>query len=212
MVVLYHSYDIVKKETHKYCPSAKDSWCQLKRTGSFENKDYHLDPVFMELLKPVFERLSNESLLSHCLPGFSQNNNESINSLVWARAPKHKYYGPIKVEMAVIGAVLQFNEGASGKHLVMEKAGISWGEHSESGSAQKDKQRVNKCQEEVISAAKKSQKEVERNKTEGRGGEKVNRREHHMVQESSMMLIHFSSIVAQRMTSHWPKCSGSRLF
>ena len=88
----------------------------------------------MELLKPVFERLSNESLLSHCLPGFSQNNNESINSLVWARAPKHKYYGPIKVEMAVIGAVLQFNEGASGKHLVMAKAGISWGEQMPRGS------------------------------------------------------------------------------
>ena len=58
------------------------------------------------------------------------------------RAPKHKYHGPQRVEMAAMGAVLQFNEGASGKHLVMEKAGIVHGELSLSGSAQKDQQRV----------------------------------------------------------------------
>ena len=32
--------------------------------------------------------------------------------------------------MAAMGAILQFNEGASSKHLVMENAGISCVEHS----------------------------------------------------------------------------------
>lgn len=65
---------------------------------------------------------------------FSQNTNESINSLVWMRAPKHEYHGQQKAEMAGVGAVFQFNEGASGKHLVMEKAGIAGGKNSESRS------------------------------------------------------------------------------
>ena len=44
--------------------------------------------------------------------------------------------------MATMGAVQQFNEGASSKHLVMENAGISFGKYSVTGSAQKDKKRV----------------------------------------------------------------------
>lgn len=40
-----------------------------------------------------------------------------------------------RVEMAAMGAVLQFNEGASSKHLVMENAGISFGKYSVTGSA-----------------------------------------------------------------------------
>lgn len=142
MAVLYHSCSIPEKERHQYCPLGNESWCQFKRTGSFENKDHHLDPVFLNLLQPTFKRLSDESLLRRCLPGYSQNANESINSLVWQRAPKHKYHGPKRVEMAAMGAVLQFNEGASSKHLVMEKADIPYGDYSISGSAQKDKKRV----------------------------------------------------------------------
>ena len=47
-----------------------------------------------------------------------------------------------RVEMAAMGAVQQFNEGASSKHLVMENAGIYFGKYSVTGSAQKDKKRV----------------------------------------------------------------------
>lgn len=164
MAVLYHSCNISEKKRHKYCPSGKDSWCQYQRSGTFENKDHHLDPVFLELLEPVFRRLSDESLLRRCLPGFSQNNNESINSLVWARAPKHKFHGPQRVEMAAMGAILQFNEGASSKHLVMENAGISCGEHSVTGSAQKDKKRVDNAKFK----ASKKQKSVRRKLRQGK--------------------------------------------
>lgn len=102
----------------------------------------------------------SESLLHHCLPGFSQNNNESINSLVWNRAPKHKYYGPQRVEIAAFGAILQFNEGTSGKHVVMEKAGIAWGEHSDSGSARKDKNRISKAKKKASQLQKRVRKKM----------------------------------------------------
>ena len=160
MAVLYHSCNVPDETRHQYCPPGKDSWCKFKRTGKFENKDHHLDPVFLELLEPVFKRLSAQSLLRRCLPGFSQNSNESINSLVWSRAPKHKYHGPQRVEMAAMGAVLQFNEGASGKHLVMEKAGISYGELSVIGSAKKDQQRVQHSKLKASAKKKKARRKI----------------------------------------------------
>ena len=66
--------------------------------------------------------------------------------------------------MAAMGAVLQFNEGASSKHLVMEKAGISHGEHSVSASAHKDKTRVHFSRWK----ASKNQKLVRRKLREGK--------------------------------------------
>ena len=141
--VLFHSCCIESNdERHKYCPPGKDSWCKYKRTGTFENNDHHLAAVFLEFLMPVFDRLSDQSLLRRCLPGLSQNRNESLNSLVWVRAPKHKFFGPERVDMAAIGAILQFNDGASSKHLVMANAGIGAGQHSRHRSAQKDARRV----------------------------------------------------------------------
>ena len=84
--VLFHSCCIESNdERHKYCPPGKDSWCKYKRTGTFENKDHHLAALFLEFLMPIFDRLSDQSLLRRCLPGLSQNRNESLNSLVWVR-------------------------------------------------------------------------------------------------------------------------------
>ena len=61
------------KQTHKFCPEGEGSWCKYKRTGKeVAHKSHYLDPVFLELLKPIFRRLSDRSLLLRCLPGYSQ--------------------------------------------------------------------------------------------------------------------------------------------
>ena len=96
-----------------------------------------------------------------CLPGYSQNVNESLNSLVWNRAPKHRFKGPKSVEMAAMSAVLQFNSGASSRHQVMEAAGIPAGVFTSQGSAKKDKTRI-------FHSAKKAQRV--RRLEEGRSG------------------------------------------
>ena len=75
--------------------------------------------------------------------------------------------------MAAMGAVLQFNEGASGKHLVMEKAGISHGELSVIGSAKKDQQRVQHSTLKASAKKKQGKKEDKTSKKEGRRGEEV---------------------------------------
>ena len=60
--------------------------------------------------------LSKDSLLEICVGGFTQNNNESLNQLIWKISPKIMSGGVITLELqAYITAVL-FNEGS---HLLL---------------------------------------------------------------------------------------------
>ena len=65
-----------------------------------------------ELLKPVFMKLSSDELLSKCLHGKTQNNNESLHGIIWKRCPKDIYVGRTTLTMGVVSAVISFNDGA----------------------------------------------------------------------------------------------------
>lgn len=147
--ILYHSVKIVdEKKRHQYCPDGESSWCSFKRdkavgtNAPFLNKSHHLDPVFLEFLTPLFDRLSEKKLLKRCLPGLSQNANESVNSLVWNKCPKHRNRGIKSVETAAASAIMQFNIGADGRHGVMKELEISGGYYTKAGRGRKNKKRV----------------------------------------------------------------------
>jgi hypothetical protein len=147
--VLYHTVKIDDgKKRHQYCPDGESSWCSYKRdkaagtNAPFLNKSHHLDPVFLEFLTPLFDRLSEKKLLKRCLPGLSQNANESVNSLVWNRCPKHRNRGVKSVETAAASAIMQFNIGAEGRHEVMKELEISAALYTKAGSERKNKRRV----------------------------------------------------------------------
>ena len=89
-------------QQHLYCPWGSESWCAWQQDVADGTKTYKnvncLPNVFLDLLKPIFLDLSDEKLLARCVQGATQNPNESINSLVWAKCPKHKFNGagPVK--------------------------------------------------------------------------------------------------------------------
>ena len=39
-------------------------------------------------IRPIFLDLSKDELLAKCLHGEAQNNNESLNNMIWAKCPK----------------------------------------------------------------------------------------------------------------------------
>ena len=154
--VLYHSVKIEdEKKRHQYCPGGENSWCSYKRdkaagsNAQFVNKSHHLDPVFLEFLTPLFDRLSEKKLLKRCLPGLSQNANESVNSLVWNRCPKHRNRGMKSVETAAASAILQFNVGATSRHGIMKAMEISGGFHTKKGSGRKNAKRIKQANARV---------------------------------------------------------------
>ena len=87
MAILSHTVTRENPATqHSYCPTGPESWCAWQRdfasgTSTYDPK-HCLPAVFMDLLRPTFTELSADNLLSRCVVGATQNQNESINSLV----------------------------------------------------------------------------------------------------------------------------------
>ena len=50
-------------------------------------------------------------LLERYLHGKTQNANESLNGMIWQRAPKNRYIGFVQLELAVYDAIAHFNIG-----------------------------------------------------------------------------------------------------
>ena len=62
LAVLYHSVMLDDNDKrHQFCPN--NSWCEYKKTGKQVNKEYHLDPVFLDELLPIFTLLSSPDLI-----------------------------------------------------------------------------------------------------------------------------------------------------
>lgn len=74
------------------------------------------DDVFTAV-KPVYEELSRDELLSRCLGGFTQNTNESFNAVLWVIAPKTVHSSKAIVDIAANITVCKFNDGL---HSIME--------------------------------------------------------------------------------------------
>ena len=106
-------------------------------------------------MKPVFEGLCDQNLLEKCLLGATQNRNESLNSLIWARAPKTEYATRSTIEVAVSQAVLVFNSGQQALLPILEQLGVDPGPISTEYLAKKDKHRIKKAQFCVTTRAKK---------------------------------------------------------
>ena len=117
--VFYHSIcqpSMKLDEQHDLCP--RQGWCNYWTNKQNYTESRRLRVVFADLLKPIFTRLSNRTLLSRCQGGYTQNQNESINNVLWTRCLKTKFCGYNKVYLAVCDSVSYFNAGATSKSLL----------------------------------------------------------------------------------------------
>ena len=113
---LFHVASSEKNNYHfAYCPPGKDSWCKFQQdkannTDTFKHGQ-GLPHMVIKHVKPIFEDLSSDRLLSGCLHGKTQNQNESFNGTIWNRLPKSKYYTLPQLLFGVCDAVSNFNIG-----------------------------------------------------------------------------------------------------
>jgi hypothetical protein len=111
----FHVASSEGKNYHSYCEKSSTSWCQYQRdivNGTNIYKDGPGLPSNVILhVKPIYEDLTKPQELKKCLHGKTQNQNESYNGLIWARAPKYRYCAFDKLELAVYDAVANFNDG-----------------------------------------------------------------------------------------------------
>ena len=69
-----------------------NSWCKFNKDKVGGTSTYKPGPgpplAVLLKLKPIYQVLSHEDLLSKCLHGLTQNENESFNATIWVRVPK----------------------------------------------------------------------------------------------------------------------------
>jgi hypothetical protein len=160
IAILHHITDLNDPDKqHRFCPRGESSWCKWQQDVATGTKTYKNDnclpAVFLEVMRPVFMVLSESSLLTRCVNGITQNQNESINSLVWIRCPKHKHHGYKVVRCAAASAVCHFHGGTASQHKVMERLLIPAGDYKKAVSAVKDKKRVRKSDKAATEKDKK---------------------------------------------------------
>ena len=149
---------------HRYCPRSKDSWCKLQK-DQFTGKDTYRAKVSMpkwihDVVKPSFEDLSSEKLLSRCLHGKTQNSNESINNIIRQKCPKNNFVQKSTLECGVNSAVIQFNEGPCGIHDVLKYLGIEPGCIMTRSSIKRTIKRVRNIDVKSSSTRKKRRKKL----------------------------------------------------
>ena len=147
IAILHHCVKSEDREKqHRFCPVGSNSWCKWQQDQALGTSMYKGDDclprVFPELLKPIFITLSDTKLLERCIRGTTQNNNESINAVVWAWCPKHKHHGAKVVRCAAASAVCHFHSGARRRERVMKRLAIPAGEFTKKSSLSKDRKRI----------------------------------------------------------------------
>lgn len=125
----FHVRSTDSEPLHSFCPTGLASWCKYQvavakgTEGTFLHKTVQPSAI-MDVIKPLFNALSKPNLLNRCLGAYTQNTNESLNSLIWSFCPKTSGSGRVIGEIATYEAVIIFNEGRRGRLSVMRKLGV----------------------------------------------------------------------------------------
>ncbi|KAH9366722.1 hypothetical protein HPB48_008777 [Haemaphysalis longicornis] len=115
MATYHHIASNDSEANHSLCPTGPDSWCRQNAAAAkgepAPKHRHHLRPHVCEALLPIYERLADRKLLQRCQRGKTQNSNESLHSVIWPLAPKHRHASLFSIEAAVAEAVMRFNAG-----------------------------------------------------------------------------------------------------
>ncbi len=130
-MAIWHHIRSTDKPQHHLCPTGKESWCGYQRDVANNTHKYQhnhpLPAAVADEIKVIFIALSDDALLSSCLHGGTQNQNESINALIWQHATKETHSSLPTVQLATALAIGQFNDGARTVYHVLSEIGIEPG-------------------------------------------------------------------------------------
>ena len=143
--VLFHVASTDANPWHDHCPDGADSWCRYK-IDIGTNECVHGKGLTMEIIKhvkPIVHDLQNDSLLSKCLHGKTQNQNESFNSTIWKRVPKDVFIGDKTFTMGVLDSVAHFNDGNIATFNTFDEIGLEHGHYTTIGCKKGNTERAN---------------------------------------------------------------------
>ena len=163
--ILWHSTEFESSDyRHRFCPQGKDSWCKWQRSKSivgYKFKEKQGIPLWIhDLLKPIFQDLSKDELLTKCLHGQTQNCNEALNNMIWTKCPKNVFVERETLEMGVNSAILEFNAGPKGIYKVLNYFNMEPGIITQNSSSKKLAKRIRNSEKRQSDVVKKRRKHL----------------------------------------------------
>lgn len=127
--VVRHQSSTDQEPDHGDCPTGPDSWCRYNRLETDEERKAYrhrssLPKAIAKLMEPIWTALTSDDLLSACLHGKSQNQNESFNKVVWDKIPKTTFVGLDVFRIGVLDAIIDFNDGSLERLKIFDYLGI----------------------------------------------------------------------------------------
>ncbi|GFX97881.1 uncharacterized protein TNCV_4905321 [Trichonephila clavipes] len=133
---LLHSISTDAKPQHSKCPAGENSWCFYQSAiANGEKPNNHklnvgtpINEKFLPKILPIYQRLASNELLERCIRCGTQNANESLHSMIWAKCPKEIFVNKRRVKRAVTEAVCEYNKGTVRTIVETQKAlGVATG-------------------------------------------------------------------------------------
>ena len=143
---------------HHMCPVADDAWCKYSLDPDNFKHKHGLPEAIVQLIEPIYDDLSDATLLLKCLHGQTQNNNECLNKLIWDRCSKEVFVGRQTVEEAVYSAIGQFNDVNASILSLFQYLGLQPGAFTTAHAVGADTMRLYGVKHKSSESAKKRRK------------------------------------------------------
>ena len=161
---LMHCASSEARPLHDHCPTGSASWCRYQQDKANRTNLYKHGPglplAVIKEVKPEYVRLSEDNLLKKCLHGKTQNQNESLNGMVWQRIPKEVYVGSETLQLGLYDAVAHFNIGSITVIELFQALDIPPGKYTEEGCRRQDQLRILTAQHQNKPSTKKRRKVI----------------------------------------------------
>ena len=163
---LFHCASSKERDLHQHCPEGPGSWCRRNKDLANKTKFYKPGPGLpddiIRDLKPIYVRLSDDSLLTKCLDGKTQNQNESLNGMIWDRLPKGVFVGPDTLRLGVCDAIGHFNIGCQAAINVLVNQGMQPGKFCIKELQGTDRLRIHKSVYKTVNKKKRKMLRAQR--------------------------------------------------
>jgi hypothetical protein len=83
----------------------------MYRYKSFDPNKYSLALAVMNAIRPVYEKMCSDDMLSKVVDGGTTNPNESYHSYIWSLCPKTQFHSAKYVRDAASLAAILYNDG-----------------------------------------------------------------------------------------------------
>uniref|UniRef100_A0A1B6J7H2 Uncharacterized protein n=1 Tax=Homalodisca liturata TaxID=320908 RepID=A0A1B6J7H2_9HEMI len=153
------------KPTHQLCPIDNETWCKynlslLTNEMYDHDKHFHIPECVMSFIKPVFKDLSETKLLERFLKGNTQNQNESLNNVIWSLIPKRTFVTLPTLKFGVYSSVCSCNDGFYSKLQVLEALNLRPGKNFVKAMQRLDIVRVKEADKKVQELEKKIRNKI----------------------------------------------------